>query len=221
MRRWTAAPPNARPRCWSGIRRLRCTSACARRRRPARCGPRSPIAIASTPTTTSSSSSARSATAARRSCSRVNPFGVQMDGALVEGVRNSGGGFGGLSQGREDVDRSPDFVFQSRGRLVDGGYEVEVRIPFKSLRYQSRCRAVWGLHVTRVSPRRRHRRQLGAGPPPGRVVPVAGRTLDEPARPAPRSGARPQPDCDRAASTAPATPSAIAGTTTARVPSSA
>ncbi len=82
----------------------------------------------------------------------VNPFGVQMDGAIVEGVRNSGGGFGGLSQGREDVDRSPDFVFQSRGRLVDGGYEVEVRIPFKSLRYQSGAEQSWGLHITRVSP---------------------------------------------------------------------
>ena len=82
----------------------------------------------------------------------VNPFGVQMDGALVEGVRNSGGGFGGLSQGREDVDRSPDFVFQSRGRLVDDGYEVEIRIPFKSLRYQSGAEQSWGLHVTRVSP---------------------------------------------------------------------
>ena len=82
----------------------------------------------------------------------VNAFGVQMDGALVEGVRNSGGGFGGLSQGREDVDRSPDFVFQSRGRLVDAGYEVEIRIPFKSLRYQSGAEQSWGLHVTRVSP---------------------------------------------------------------------
>jgi hypothetical protein len=82
----------------------------------------------------------------------VNPFGVQMDGAIVEGVRNSGGGFGGLSQGREEVDRSPDFVFQSRGRLVATGYEVELRIPFKSLRYQSGAEQSWGLHVTRVSP---------------------------------------------------------------------
>jgi hypothetical protein len=82
----------------------------------------------------------------------VNPFGVQMDGAMVEGVRNGGGGFGGLALGREDVDRSPDFVFQSRGRLLDAGYEVEIRIPFKSLRYQSGAEQSWGLHVTRVSP---------------------------------------------------------------------
>ncbi len=82
----------------------------------------------------------------------VNPYGVQMDGAMVEGVRAGGGGFGGLAQGREEMDRSPDFVFQSRGRLVADGYVVEVRIPFKSLRYQAAADLSWGLHVTRVSP---------------------------------------------------------------------
>lgn len=83
----------------------------------------------------------------------VNPYGVQMDGAMVEGTRSGGGGFGGLAQGREEVDRSPDFVFQSRGHLEGDGYVVEVRIPFKSLRYQSGADLKWGLHVTRVSPR--------------------------------------------------------------------
>jgi Domain of unknown function (DUF5916) len=83
----------------------------------------------------------------------VNPLGVQMDGSLVEGVRNAGGGFGGLTAGREQVDRSPDFVFQSRGRLEADGYVVEIRIPFKSLRYQAADEQTWGLHVTRVSAR--------------------------------------------------------------------
>ncbi len=83
----------------------------------------------------------------------VNPLGVQMDGALVEGLRSGGGGFAGLAQGREDFDRSPDFVFQSRGVVDAAGYVVEVRIPFKSLRYQSGDSQRWGLHVTRVSPR--------------------------------------------------------------------
>lgn len=82
----------------------------------------------------------------------VNPFGVQMDGSLVEGLRG-GGGFGGLAVGREEVDRSPDFVFQSRGTVTDTGFVVELRIPFKSLRYQSAAEQRWGVHVTRVSPR--------------------------------------------------------------------
>ena len=79
----------------------------------------------------------------------VNPLGVQMDGALFEGTRGSGGGFGGLAAGREPPDLSPDFVFDSKGRLTDWGYEVEVRIPFKSLRYQSATTQSWGLHIVR------------------------------------------------------------------------
>jgi uncharacterized protein DUF5916 len=82
----------------------------------------------------------------------VNPLGVQLDGALAEGTRGSGGGFTGLSSGRESPDLSPDYVFQSKGRVTDYGYEVEVRIPFKSLRYQSEDHQDWGIHVTRVVP---------------------------------------------------------------------
>ncbi len=79
----------------------------------------------------------------------VNPLGVQADGALTEGTRGVSRGFDGLSTGREAVDLSPDFVYQSKGRLTDAGYEVEVRIPFKSLRYQSSLTQDWGIHVVR------------------------------------------------------------------------
>src|SRR6266566_4474254 len=58
----------------------------------------------------------------------VNPLGVQGDGAVI---------------GREQPDLSPDYVFQSRGRVTDWGYEVEVRIPFKSLRYQPKQPQDW------------------------------------------------------------------------------
>ena len=79
----------------------------------------------------------------------VNPLGVQADGALVEGTRTQGSGFSGLSTGREVPDLSPDFVFDSKGRLTPEGYEVEVRIPFKSLRYQAAKQQDWGLNVIR------------------------------------------------------------------------
>ena len=83
----------------------------------------------------------------------VNPLGVQLDGALAEGTRGTGGGgFSGLGAGRETPDLSPDFVFQSKGRVTDSGYEVELRIPFKSLRYQSQPQQDWGIHVTRLVP---------------------------------------------------------------------
>ncbi len=81
----------------------------------------------------------------------VNPLGVQADGALVEGLQGAErGGFGGLSSGREAPDLAPDFVFESKGRVTDEGFEVELRIPFKSLRFPSDARQDWGLHVTRL-----------------------------------------------------------------------
>ncbi len=80
----------------------------------------------------------------------VNPLGVQMDGVLVERGTLVGGGFtGGSAQAREAPDLSPDYVFESKGRLVEGGYEVEVRIPFKSLRYQASPEQTWQIHVLR------------------------------------------------------------------------
>jgi hypothetical protein len=82
----------------------------------------------------------------------VNPLGVQLDGSLAEGTRGSGGGFAGLSGGRETPDLSPDFVFQSKGRVTANGYDVEVRIPFKSIRYQAHAQQDWGIHVTRLIP---------------------------------------------------------------------
>jgi hypothetical protein len=71
----------------------------------------------------------------------VNPLGVQQDGALAEQGRSNGG--------REGTDLSPDYVYSSRGRLTPEGFEIEVRIPFKTLRYQSAEQQDWGLHVIR------------------------------------------------------------------------
>jgi hypothetical protein len=79
----------------------------------------------------------------------VNPFGVQSDGALVETGATSGNGFNNAVVRREAADLSPDFVFQSRGRLTAYGYEIEIRIPFKSLRFQPRREQRWGINVTR------------------------------------------------------------------------
>jgi hypothetical protein len=78
----------------------------------------------------------------------VNPFGVQADGILVETGATSGG-FSGATVVRERPDLSPDYVFESKGRLTDSGFEVEIRIPFKSLRYQPADAQTWGLNVVR------------------------------------------------------------------------
>ena len=79
----------------------------------------------------------------------VNPLGVQMDGTLLERGVISSGGFTGATAVRESPDLSPDFVFQSKGRLTSNGYEVEIRVPFKSLRYQPSAEQRWRLQVVR------------------------------------------------------------------------
>jgi hypothetical protein len=67
----------------------------------------------------------------------VNPLGVQQDGIITEtGILRGGSGFGSAGGVREAPDLNPDFVFQSRGRIVEYGYEVEVSIPFKTLRFK-------------------------------------------------------------------------------------
>ncbi|HEU4563895.1 MAG TPA: carbohydrate binding family 9 domain-containing protein, partial [Gemmatimonadaceae bacterium] len=73
----------------------------------------------------------------------VNPLGVQQDGVRSEGASNAGSLFGG------SVDLNPDYHFESKGRVTGRGYEVEVRIPFKSLRYPAGSRQRWGINVTR------------------------------------------------------------------------
>jgi hypothetical protein len=80
----------------------------------------------------------------------VNPFGIQMDGTLVESGRVAGsGGFAPTSAGRPAADLNQDFVYTSKGRLTDYGYEVEVRIPFKSLKYQSTDVQSWDINILR------------------------------------------------------------------------
>ncbi len=80
----------------------------------------------------------------------VNPLGIQADGSLVEQGNRGGGGFlASTSTGREVADLSQDYVFQSKGRVTPYGYEVEIRVPFKSLRFQQGPEQTWGLNVVR------------------------------------------------------------------------
>lgn len=80
----------------------------------------------------------------------VNPLGVQGDGALVEGANTTASGFiGSAVVGREQADLSPDYIYQSKGQVTDWGYQVEMRIPFKSLRFQPGREQSWNLNVVR------------------------------------------------------------------------
>ncbi len=86
----------------------------------------------------------------------LNPYGVQQDGTRsaqfaggAGGPSATGGGFRNINPLEGSVDLNPDYVFESKGRLVEGGYELEVRIPFKSLRYQDARVQSWGIHILR------------------------------------------------------------------------
>ncbi|MBA3259587.1 MAG: carbohydrate binding family 9 domain-containing protein [Gemmatimonadales bacterium] len=74
----------------------------------------------------------------------VNPLGVQSDGVRSEGA----GQVSSLVPG--STDKNPDFVWESKGRITGRGYEIEIRIPFKSLRYPGGKRQTWGFNVTRI-----------------------------------------------------------------------
>ena len=63
----------------------------------------------------------------------VNALGIQQDG-MFRGDR---------------VDSNPDFLYSSRGKVTAEGYVVEVRIPFKSLKFPSAASQTWGLNIIR------------------------------------------------------------------------
>ena len=74
----------------------------------------------------------------------VNPLGAQSDGVRSEGA----GQVSSLIPGSTDL--NPDFTWESKGRITERGYEVEIRIPFRSLRFPSSQPQSWGFNVTRV-----------------------------------------------------------------------
>ena len=75
----------------------------------------------------------------------VNALGVQADG-----TKSEGGGFipgANIMPGENDL--SADFLWESKGRVTADGYEVEIRIPFSSLRYPTREVQDWGIQIQR------------------------------------------------------------------------
>lgn len=63
-----------------------------------------------------------------------NPLGIQQDGIYTEG---------------QGADFSVDIVMESKGVIEDWGWSVEVKIPFKSLRYSAGKGKKWGFNVAR------------------------------------------------------------------------
>ena len=69
---------------------------------------------------------------------QVNPYGIQWDGVYDESGR---------------FDKSWDSVWESRGRITDQGFMVWIAIPFKSLRFTTEAKQIWGVILNRDIPR--------------------------------------------------------------------
>ena len=89
-----------------------------------------------------------------------NALGIQEDGVRTEGGGGGGGGGGrggggGGGGGGSAIgfDRSQDYIYSSKGSITDSGYVVEMRIPFKSLRYPGGKVQTWGFNVVRATQR--------------------------------------------------------------------
>jgi Domain of unknown function (DUF5916)/Carbohydrate family 9 binding domain-like len=63
-----------------------------------------------------------------------NPLGIQQDGIYTEGT---------------GADFSVDIVMESKGVIEDWGWSVEIKIPFKSLRYAAGKGKFWGFNCAR------------------------------------------------------------------------
>jgi hypothetical protein len=86
----------------------------------------------------------------------VNPLGVQMDGVLVETNATQGNDWSSRTTSRDQADLSPDFVFESKGHVTPAGFDVEIRIPFKSLKYANDAEQTWGFNVVRMVQHSKH-----------------------------------------------------------------
>lgn len=75
-----------------------------------------------------------------------NPLGIQADG-IITGEGQGGGGGGGGGPGGADL--SVDIVMESKGALLEDGWSVEVKVPFKSLRFASGKGQLWGINFSR------------------------------------------------------------------------
>jgi hypothetical protein len=79
----------------------------------------------------------------------VNPLGIQTDGLWIEGMRRREGSASSVS-----IDFSPDFIWDSDGRVTSEGWSAEIRVPFVSLRFPPISEHTWGINVAREVKRR-------------------------------------------------------------------
>ena len=138
-------------------------------REPGGSGPRWPTGTTSTPTTASPSTSTPSTTGAGRSSSPSTRLASRKTGSAARA---------GLPPGRcraGPPTRTPTTSGNPKGSVTDSGYVVEIRIPFKSLRYPGNGAAALGPQHPAAHSAHRLRRHLDRHPAGQRELPAAGR----------------------------------------------
>jgi len=68
----------------------------------------------------------------------INPSGVQVD---IKASKNPGGG--------DNEESNWNAVWESKTRMTDKGWDVEMRIPYSELRFSKNTGSVWGLNMFR------------------------------------------------------------------------
>ena len=78
----------------------------------------------------------------------ANPYGIQMD------AKNNGGG---------NDDPTFDLVYESKGKITDKGYQVEMAIPFSSLSFPNKDVQEWKIGFYRSLPREKRSQIVWGG----------------------------------------------------------
>ena len=78
----------------------------------------------------------------------ANPYGIQMDA---------------LNNGNGDDDPSFDLVYESKGKITDDGYQVEMAIPFSSLSFPDKEVQEWKVGFYRSLPREKRSQIVWGG----------------------------------------------------------
>jgi hypothetical protein len=73
-------------------------------------------------------------------------FLANANGLLYDAVSNDASG----------EDSSPDYFWESEGKITETGWNLEIKIPFSSLRYTSAAQPTWRIMLYRNYPRDRH-----------------------------------------------------------------
>ena len=77
--------------------------------------------------------------------------------SAIEFLANANGlQYDAINNDASGEDASPDWYWDSAGKITSTGWQLEIRVPFSSLRYSHEANPTWGIMLYRNYPRERH-----------------------------------------------------------------